>query len=411
MNRPQLTWYVTLITVIWLLIFCGCSVEDSPVTDDDSADDDDDAVDDDDDDDDNDDNDTADDDDDDAADDDDDDQDSDSGDDDDDDDTDIPGECGNGVIDGDEQCDGDELGGEDCESLDFLSGELFCNDDCTFDTTECCEPPPSPDQDWMEQFQQEVLAKLTGADEIVPGVSLKHRYSDEEREYAAQYLLEVFEDLGYEPLLHEYGSGANPYVILEATEPSDEWVIYGAHYDSVSAGPGASDNASGTAVITTLARYASMIDCRSRNLVFVAFDQEERGLIGSQAFVDLVQENDWNLHSMHNFDMTCWDKDGDRVVEIGTRDYSMFEFYEQVVADSEFDIPVAKSELMASDHNSFDREGYDAVMLIEEFSLGDRSDFYHQSGDTYNSIVPYFYFMKQVTVLAGLGIAELTLVE
>ena len=53
-------------------------------------------------------------------------------------------DCGNGVIDGDEQCDGTELGGMTCSAIDgFDSGELACADDCTFDTS-ACEAPVSP---------------------------------------------------------------------------------------------------------------------------------------------------------------------------------------------------------------------------------------------------------------------------
>lgn len=45
--------------------------------------------------------------------------------------------CGDGVIDEDEQCDGEDLGGEDCVSQGFVSGALACKMDCTFDTAAC----------------------------------------------------------------------------------------------------------------------------------------------------------------------------------------------------------------------------------------------------------------------------------
>ncbi len=52
-------------------------------------------------------------------------------------DTDDPPECGNGVIEDGEDCDGDDLGGEDCASQGSVGGELSCNDDCTFNTDAC----------------------------------------------------------------------------------------------------------------------------------------------------------------------------------------------------------------------------------------------------------------------------------
>jgi len=43
----------------------------------------------------------------------------------------------NGMIEGAEQCDGEELGGENCESLGYSGGDLSCSSFCTFDTSDC----------------------------------------------------------------------------------------------------------------------------------------------------------------------------------------------------------------------------------------------------------------------------------
>ncbi len=48
------------------------------------------------------------------------------------------GECGNNVIEGDEQCDGVDLGGERCVTLGYGEGLLTCDPDtCTYDVTMC----------------------------------------------------------------------------------------------------------------------------------------------------------------------------------------------------------------------------------------------------------------------------------
>ena len=53
-----------------------------------------------------------------------------------------PSPCGNGTIDDGEECDGDDLGGETCESLGFGEGELVCNPLlCTLNTCNCSEGP------------------------------------------------------------------------------------------------------------------------------------------------------------------------------------------------------------------------------------------------------------------------------
>jgi aminopeptidase YwaD len=65
-------------------------------------------------------------------------------------------------------------------------------------------------------------------------------------------------------------------------KPSDKpcTAYLGAHYDSVPAGPGANDNASGTSLMLELAR-----DRRIDGLCVIAFGAEEVGLLGSKAYV------------------------------------------------------------------------------------------------------------------------------
>ncbi len=76
-------------------------------------------------------------------------------------------------------------------------------------------------------------------------------------------------------------------------------ILVGAHYDHLGHGgegsfvpdqdvihPGADDNASGTAAILEVARSLSTADVKlARDVVFVSFSGEERGLLGSAAFV------------------------------------------------------------------------------------------------------------------------------
>lgn len=73
-------------------------------------------------------------------------------------------------------------------------------------------------------------------------------------------------------------------------------VYLGAHYDSVPEGPGANDNASGTAMLLELARVH-----RRPGLCVVAFGAEEYGLWGSQAY--LKQHGTAGARFMLNFDM------------------------------------------------------------------------------------------------------------
>ncbi len=54
-------------------------------------------------------------------------------------------ECGNGVIEDDEACDGDELDDMTCADIGtFVGGVLACDVACAFDTAGCMEPPKAP---------------------------------------------------------------------------------------------------------------------------------------------------------------------------------------------------------------------------------------------------------------------------
>ncbi|MFO0747168.1 MAG: hypothetical protein U1F43_16115 [Myxococcota bacterium] len=52
----------------------------------------------------------------------------------------VQSDCGDGQVTGREDCDGTNLGGSSCTSLGFESGDLGCNDDCTFDLRLCVAP-------------------------------------------------------------------------------------------------------------------------------------------------------------------------------------------------------------------------------------------------------------------------------
>ncbi|MBU1241007.1 hypothetical protein KKF84_11485, partial [Myxococcota bacterium] len=46
-------------------------------------------------------------------------------------------DCGDGVIDTGEECDGDALGGATCTGQGYYGGTIGCSDECQLDVTEC----------------------------------------------------------------------------------------------------------------------------------------------------------------------------------------------------------------------------------------------------------------------------------
>jgi aminopeptidase YwaD len=91
-------------------------------------------------------------------------------------------------------------------------------------------------------------------------------------------------------------------VIAEKKGPSESVVVLGGHYDSVPGVAGANDNASGTAVLVTLARMLADVDLPF-TLRIIPFGSEELGLLGSQFYVESLTEDELeNTKAMLNFD-------------------------------------------------------------------------------------------------------------
>jgi aminopeptidase YwaD len=82
-------------------------------------------------------------------------------------------------------------------------------------------------------------------------------------------------------------------------------VILSAHMDSVVGAPGANDNASGIGLMLELARVFKGYNT-DKDLKFIAFGSEERGLLGSRYYVDqLTQAERANIEAVFNPDMVA----------------------------------------------------------------------------------------------------------
>ncbi|MFS8804106.1 M28 family peptidase [Synechococcus sp. R55.6] len=92
-------------------------------------------------------------------------------------------------------------------------------------------------------------------------------------------------------------------------------ILIGAHFDAAPATPGADDNASGIAVLLELARHFAANPAPSP-LWLVAFDLEERGMVGSGAYAQFLQRQRQSLRLMLSLEML-----GYRDPAPGSQDY------------------------------------------------------------------------------------------
>jgi len=103
-----------------------------------------------------------------------------------------------------------------------------------------------------------------------------------------------FAALGFAVERHAYATGVNVIGVRAGTKLPDERVVVSAHYDSVTNCAGADDNASGTAGTLEVARVLSLQE-HDRTLVVACWDEEERGLIGSKAYVTRAKASGDNI--------------------------------------------------------------------------------------------------------------------
>lgn len=90
-----------------------------------------------------------------------------------------------------------------------------------------------------------------------------------------------------------------------STSSSEAKILIGAHYDSVPRSPGADDNAS--AVAGMLAAAKALAQLGAPPVTFVAFNQEEDGLLGSRDFVqNYLLPQGHQLQAVHILEMIAY---------------------------------------------------------------------------------------------------------
>lgn len=107
-------------------------------------------------------------------------------------------------------------------------------------------------------------------------------------------------EYGYEVALQDYGSGVNVVGRRLGKKPGQ--VVVGAHYDHIEGCHGADDNASGVAATLEIARLLAL-PVFEQTVLIGCWDEEERGLIGSEAYVAAAQAGKDEILINYNFDM------------------------------------------------------------------------------------------------------------
>ncbi|MBT9313708.1 M28 family peptidase [Leptothoe kymatousa] len=208
-------------------------------------------------------------------------------------------------------------------------------------------------------------------------------------------------------------------------------IVIGAHYDTVPGCPGADDNATGVAVLLELARYFAA-QPPQRPVYLVAFDLEEYGLIGSQAYVQT--QIDQPIHLMLSLEMLGYR--AAKIPERPSQNYPVAALKYIYPTDGDFIALIGNWQLVPtlwrlqqefrktglpcawlpmvnrgqpipatrrSDHAPFWDAGYDAILVTDTAEL--RNPHYHKRTDTFDTLD--LKFLTQVCQGLQQGIAQL----
>lgn len=228
-------------------------------------------------------------------------------------------------------------------------------------------------------------------------------YQHPDNQLATNFIESLFIEYGYEPVIQNFNQGRGQNVIATKTGtlyPDKQYIIC-AHYDNMPSGstaPGADDNASGTVAVLEAARILRNIDL-AYTVKFIAWDEEEIGLIGSQYYANIAAANNDQILGVINLDMIAWDSNDDFVYSIATNTLSKT-LTEEYVTTTGYYQPQLSNNLInttASDHSSFWQKGYPALLAIEDDN--DFHEYYHTIWDNISNInVPYFVAMSRAAI-------------
>ena len=158
------------------------------------------------------------------------------------------------------------------------------------------EPSPPPGDAPPTAFQNGTWPSGAAARGFIESYVMTHPYRVEHAAFqsfmdtARTDLEGTLRTMGaYNVSRHAYEGGVNILAVKEGASRPQQWVVLSAHYDTVGAGVGSTvygawDDGAGVATVLELARAFADWEF-PYTVAFAFFDGEEKGLVGSRAFV------------------------------------------------------------------------------------------------------------------------------
>lgn len=179
----------------------------------------------------------------------------------------------------------------------------------------------------------------------------------------------------------------NVIAYLPAKKRTKRTIVYTAHYDhlgrmgSDTYFPGANDNASGTAMLISMAAYFKK-NPQDYNILFIAFAGEEAGLLGSKHFVENPTYKLKKISFLLNLDIMGSGEEGITVVN-ATLHENAYALLHRINAEKNLLTQIKpRGPAANSDHYWFTQMGVPAFFI---YTMGPNKH-YHDIFDTYEEL-------------------------
>jgi len=205
-------------------------------------------------------------------------------------------------------------------------------------------------------------------------------------------------------------NGTNILGVIPGTRVTDKYIVVTAHYDHVGLNGGqifngADDNASGVATMLELAARLKAAP-PEHSVLIVAFDGEERGLLGAKHFVEAPPVPLSSIVLNVNYDMTARAESDGKLWVTGTYQHpNLRPILAPIPANGAITLAFGKDTpedkgadnwVEASDHGAFHKAGLPFLYFGVNYH-----DDYHRPSDDFDKITPAVFQSATELAIAG----------
>ena len=240
-----------------------------------------------------------------------------------------------------------------------------------------------------------------------PYTIVSRHYANASNAKAAQFIYEKFVSFGINArYMNNSSTSVNVIGKKVGYKYPNQYFIVCSHYDDMPSGataPGADDNGSGSCGVIEAARIVSTLNL-PYTVVFITFDEEERGLYGSYAYADSAYAHGDSILGVLNLDMIAYDGNSDgKCFIVYNNPSSLFadDFISAIKYYQPTINPIKTYDLTAnSDHYPFWQKNWNAFLMIEDEN--DFTPYYHTVNDKFSTINQSYFLKLARSALAGI---------